>query len=45
MAGGLTGLGVVMFELAMPMPAPGPLALAQHMAQINAVVEFTKGGL
>lgn len=35
------GLGVVMYELAMPMPASGPQFLDQHMAQVNAVIEFT----
>lgn len=38
-------LGLVMFELAMPMPKPGPDGLVQHMAQLNAVIEFTKRGM
>jgi hypothetical protein len=38
-------LGLVMYELAMPLPAPGPQALEQHMAQVNAVIEFTGRGL
>lgn len=36
-------LGVVMYELAMPMPAAGPDFIAQHMKQINAVVDLTTG--
>lgn len=38
-------LGLVMYELALPMPAPGPDQLVQHMRQIDAVVAFTKRDL
>lgn len=37
-------LGLVMYELALPLPAPGPECLAQHIAQVNAVMEFTTRG-
>lgn len=33
-------LGVVLFELAMPMPAKGPDFAKQHAAQAQAVLEF-----
>lgn len=36
-------LGMVMYELALPMPAAGPDFIAQHMKQINAVVDLTTG--
>lgn len=36
-------LGMVMYELAMPMPAAGPDFIAQHMKQVNAVVDLTTG--
>lgn len=32
--------GLVMFELAMPMPEPGPDALAGHLKQVDAVLAF-----
>lgn len=38
-------LGLVMYELALPMPEPGPDALAQHLRQVDALIEFTKRGL
>ena len=33
---------LVMYELALPMPPAGPDYLSQHMAQLNAVIEFTR---
>ena len=37
-------LGMVMYELAMPMPEPGPEALTQHLKQVDAVIALTTGG-
>lgn len=37
-------LGLVMYELAMPMPAGGPEFVAQHLRQVDAVIEFTTRG-
>ena len=34
------GLGLVMYELALPMPEPGPAALDEHLAQVGRLVEF-----
>lgn len=42
---GGVALGVVMFEMAMPMPRPGPLYVEQHLAQVQRIVEFTKRGV
>lgn len=38
-------IGLVMYEMTMPMPAPGPMFLAQHLVQVQQVVEFSKRGL
>lgn len=40
---GADALGVVMYELALPMPAPGPKAAQQHLAQVQALCDFTGG--
>lgn len=37
-------LGMVMYELAMPIPAAGPEFIPQHMKQIDAVLQLTTGG-
>jgi hypothetical protein len=33
-------IGLVMYELAMPLPAPGDDALQAHLAQVGGVMEF-----
>lgn len=33
-------LGLVMYELSMPMPEPGPEALTQHLEQVGGVMKF-----
>jgi hypothetical protein len=38
-------LNLVMYELALPMPAPGPDQLVQHMRQIDGVIAFAQGAL
>lgn len=38
-------LGLVMYELAMPMPPEGPGFLDALQRQVDAVIEFTKGEL
>jgi len=38
-------LGLVMYELALPMPPDGPDHLNQHKRQMDALLEFTKGNL
>lgn len=38
-------LGLVMYELALPMPPVGPDQLTEHLRQVNAVIEFTQGDL
>ena len=35
-------LGVVMFELALPLPEPGPGALEVHLKQVDAVLAFAQ---
>lgn len=35
-------LGLVMFELAIPMPPAGPDALAAHLKQVDAVLAFAQ---
>lgn len=37
-------LGLVMYELAMPMPASGPEFVAEHLRQVDAVIEFSTRG-
>lgn len=37
-------LSLVMYEMVLPMPAPGPQHLEQHMRQMQAVVDFSKQG-
>jgi biotin operon repressor len=37
---GPDGLGLVMYELVMPMPPEGPDQVAHHMSQVQAVVDF-----
>lgn len=34
-------LGLVMYELAMPMPPAGPEFVAQHLRQVDAVIDFS----
>lgn len=36
--------GLVMYELGLPMPPPGPEQLARHREQINAILKFTTKG-
>lgn len=33
-------LGLVMYELSMPMPEPGPEALTRHLEQVGGVMKF-----
>ena len=37
-------LGLVMFELALPMPAEGPDHLRLHLLQVDEILKFTKEG-
>ena len=37
-------LGLVMYELALPMPEAGPEGLAQHLRQVDAVMKFSTRG-
>lgn len=36
-------LGLVMYELALPLPVPGPKGVKEHMKQINALIAFAQG--
>lgn len=38
-------LDLVMYELAMPMPEPGPESLARHMEQVQAVMDLSTMGM
>ena len=38
-------LDMVMYELALPMPEPGPGGLAEHMRQVQAVMDLTTKGM
>jgi len=39
----LADLGLVMYELALPLPPEGPDHLQQHMRQAEAIMKFTTG--
>jgi hypothetical protein len=38
-------LSLVMYEMVLPMPEPGPDALGQHLRQVQGVVDFSMRGV